>query len=120
MPQNLRGRRARRFGHNLLIQGGLRAYALTLPLLGFKCTWSEIKSTDTDEKGKDFIFYNKPYMPYRPSWSIAHGVCTLSLVPAPTLALDLHAHTQWHRLLLLGQRGGGLHVLKFILLIPFE
>ena len=41
MPQNLRGRR---FGYNLLIRGGLRAYALTLPLLGFECTWYEIKS----------------------------------------------------------------------------
>ena len=57
MPQNLRGRRPSRFGHNLLIRGGLRAYALTLPLLEFKCTWYEIKSRDMNEKGKDFIFY---------------------------------------------------------------
>ena len=77
MPQNLRGRRSRRFGHNLLIRGGLRAYALTLPLLGFECTWYEIKSRDMNEKGKEFIFYNKPYAFSRPSWSIAHGVCTL-------------------------------------------
>ena len=49
-----------------------------------------------------------------------HGVCTLSLLPAPTPALDLHAHTQWHYLLLLGQRGVGVHVLKCIFLIPFE
>ena len=73
-----------------------------------------------NEKGKDFIFYNKPYASSRPSWSIAHGVCTMSLLPAFTLELDLHAHTQWHCLLLLGQRGGGVHVLKCILLIPFE
>ena len=46
------------------------------------------------------------------------GVCPL--LPAPTPALDLHAHTQWHCLLLLGQRGGGVHALKYILLIPFE
>ena len=117
MPQNLQGRR---FGHNLLIRGGLRAYALTLPLLGFKCTWHEIKSTDMNEKGKDFIFYNIPYAFSRPSWSIVHGVCTMTLLPAPTLELDLHAHTQSHCLLLLGQRGGRVHVLKCILLIPFE
>ena len=50
-----------------------------------------------------------------------HMVCALcSLLPAPTLALKLHAHTQCHCLLLLGQRGGGVHVLKYILLIPFE
>ena len=30
-----------------------------------------------NEKGKDFI-----YAFSRPSWSIAHGVCTLSLLPA--------------------------------------
>ena len=55
------------------------------------------------------------------SWSIAygHGVCIQS-VPAPTLPLDLHAHTEWHCLLLIGQRDGGVHVLKYILLIPFE
>ena len=63
MSQNLRGHRPRRFGHNLLTRGGLRAYALTLPLLGFKCTLYEIKSRDMNEKGKDFISYNKPYMP---------------------------------------------------------
>ena len=34
--------------------------------------------------------------------------------PAATLALDLHAHTQLYCLLLLGQRGGGVHVLKCI------
>ena len=55
--------RMRRFGHNLLIRGGLRAYALTLSLLGFECTWYEIKSRDMNEKGKDFIFYYKPYLP---------------------------------------------------------
>ena len=56
--------------------------------------WYEIKSRDKNEKGKNFIFYNKPYTFSRPSWSIAHGVCTLSLLPAPTPALDLHTHTQ--------------------------
>ena len=45
-----------RFGHNLLIRGGLRAYALTLPLLGFECTWYEIKSRDMNEKGKEIHF----------------------------------------------------------------
>ena len=95
---------------------------LTLPLLGFKCTLYGIKSRDMNEKGKDFISYNKPYKYAfsRPSWSIAHGVCTQSLLPAPTLSLDLHAHTQWHCLLLPGKRGGGVHVLKYILLNPFE
>ena len=77
-----------------------------------------------NEKGKDVIFYNKTYLYAfsRPLWSIAHGpgVCTLSLLHAITPVLDLHAHTQWHCLLLLGQRGGGVHVLKCILLIPFE
>ena len=76
-----------------------------------------------NEKGKDFTFYNKLYI--MPSLQqafmvIAHGVCTLSLLPAPTPALDLNAHTQWYCLLLLGQRGGVVHVLKCILLIPFE
>ena len=37
-------------------RGGLRAYALTLPLLEFECTWYEIKSRDMNEKGKEFIF----------------------------------------------------------------
>ena len=114
MPQN---RRPRRFGHNLLIRGGLQAYALTLPLLGFECTWYEIKSRDMNEKGKEFIFYNKPYMPSAGLHGPLHMVCALSPVPAPTLALDLHAHTQLYCLLLLGQRGGGVHVLKCILLM---
>ena len=79
MPQNLRGRRPRRFGHNLLIRGGLRAYALTLPLLGFECTWYEIKSRDMNEKGKEFIFYNKPYrpMPLAGLHGPLHMVCAL-------------------------------------------
>ena len=47
-----------------------------------------------------------------------HMVCALSPVPAPTL--DLHAHTHLYCLLLPWQRGGGVHVLKCILLIPFE
>ena len=81
MPQNLRGRRQRRFGHKLLIRGGLRAYALTLPLLGFECTWYEIKSRDMNEKGKEFIFYNKPYMPIAGLHGPLHMVCALSPVP---------------------------------------
>ena len=40
-----------------------KAYPLTLPLLGFKCTWYEILSRDINEKGKNFFSYNKPYMP---------------------------------------------------------
>ena len=107
-------------GQNLLIRGGLRAYALTLPLLGFECPWYEIKSRDMNEKGKELIFYNKPYMPSVSLHGPLHMVCALSPVPAPTLALDLHVHTQLYCLLLLGQRGGGVHVLKYILLIPFE
>ena len=62
MPQNLRDRRLREFGHTLLVRGGLRAYALALPLLGFKCTWYKIKSRDKNEKGKDFIFYKKKHI----------------------------------------------------------
>ena len=73
-----------------------------------------------NEKGKELIFYNKPYMPSAGLHGPLHMVCALSPVPAPTLALDLHAHTQMYCLLLLGQRGGGVHVLKCILLIPFE
>ena len=101
-------------------RGGLRAYALTLPLLGFECTWYEIKSRDMNEKGKEFIFYNKRYMPSAGLHGPLHMVCALSSVPAPTLALDLHAHTKLYCLPLLGQRGGEVHVLKCILLIPFE
>ena len=70
-----------------------------------------------NEKGKHFIFYNKPYMPSAGLHGPLHMAC--ALCPC-SLALDLHAHTQWHCLLLLGQRGGGVHVLKYILLIPFE
>ena len=75
------------------------------------------QSRDMNEKGKEFIFYNKPYMPSAGIHGPLHMVCALSHVPAPTLALDLHAHTHsctaccW---------GGGVHVLKCILLIPFE
>ena len=105
MPQNLRGLRPRTFGYNLLIQGGLRAYALTLPLLGFECTLYEIKSRDMNEKGKESIFYNKPYMPSAGLHGPLHMVCALSSVPTPTLALNLHAHTQMYCLLLRGQRG---------------
>ena len=102
---------------------GLQAYALTLPILGFKFTWYEIKSRDMNEKGKEFIFYNKPYICLQQAFMVHctwHGMCTLPLLPALTPALNLHAHTQWPCLLLLGQRGGGVHVLKYILLILFE
>ena len=124
MRRLCRMRRLWRFGHNLLIQG-LRAYALTLPLLGFKCTWYKINSRDMNEKGKDFIFYNKPYMHSAGLHGPLHmamvcALCPCSLLPAPTPVLDLHAHTQWHCLLLLGQKGGGVHVLKCILLISFR
>ena len=77
MPQNLQGRRPRRFGDNLLIRGGLLAYALTLPFLVFKCTWHEIKSRDMNEKGKDFIFCNKLYMPSAGLHGPLHMVCVL-------------------------------------------
>ena len=73
-----------------------------------------------NEKGKEFIFYNKPYMPSVGLHGPSHMVCALSPVPAPTLALDLHAYTQLYCLLLLWKRGGGVHVLKCILFIPFE
>ena len=94
MPQTLRGRWPRRFGRNILI----RAYALTLPLLRFKCIWYEIKSRDMNERGKDLIFYNNPNMPSAGLHGPLHNVmvCALSLLPAPTQALDLHAHTEWH------------------------
>ena len=58
-----------------------------------------------NEKGNDF----------------AHGqVCALKSVPAPALALGLHAHTQWYCLLLPGQGGRGVHVLRFTSLFPSE
>ena len=67
---------------NLLI----RAYALTLPFLGFKCTWYEIKSRDImNEKGKDFIFYDKSYMPS----AGLHGPLHMAMVCAPSLSLLL-------------------------------
>ena len=34
--------------HNLLIREGLRAYALTIPLLGFECTWYENLKSNLD------------------------------------------------------------------------
>ena len=40
---------------------------------------------------------------------MVHCICCVHSVPA----LDLHAHTQCHCLVLLGQRGGGVHVLKY-------
>ena len=65
-----------------------------------------------NEKGKDFISYNKPYIYTfsRPSWSIAHGHGVSTQ----------HVHTQWHCLLLLGQSHRWVHVLKYILLIPLN
>ena len=115
MPQNLLG----------ITSSSEEVYEpmLTLPLLGFECTWYEIKSRDMNEKGKEFIFYNKPYMPSAGLHGPLHMVCALSHVPATTLALDLHAHTQLYCLLLLGQRGGGVegwrgggvHVLSYSL-----
>ena len=67
------------FGHNLLIRGGLRAYALTLPLLGVRCTWYEIKFRDMNEKGKDFIFYNKQAFMVHCTWpGCVHSVCPCS------------------------------------------
>ena len=51
MPQYLLGRR---FGHNLLIRAGLRAYALTLLLLGFKFGFKfggQLFITDPDAHG---------------------------------------------------------------------
>ena len=85
MPQNLLGRRLRRFGHNLLIRGGLRAYALTISLLGFEWTWYEIKSKDMNEKGKDSIFYSKPYMPS----AGLHGPLHMAMVCALSQSLLL-------------------------------
>ena len=85
MPQNFQGRRPRRFGQYLLIPGGLGAYALTLPLLGFKCTWYEIKSRDMNEKGKDFIFFNKPFMPL----AGLHGPLHMAMVCALSQSLLL-------------------------------
>ena len=96
---------------NLLIPGGLRAYALTLPLLGFECTWYEIKSRDMNEKGKDFIFCNKPDMPSAGLHGSLHMVCALCPCPHPS-ARSACTHTHWHCLLLLGQRSGGVNVLK--------
>ena len=83
MPQNLRGRRPRRFGHNLLIRVGLRAYTLTLSLLGFKCTHYDIKSNDMNEKEKDFISSNKSYMPSAGLHGPLHMAMVCALCPAP-------------------------------------
>ena len=79
--------------HNLLIRGGLRAYALTISLLGFKWTWYEIKSKDMNEKGKDFIFCNKSYMLQQAFMVHFTWPWCVHSDPTPTLALDLHAHT---------------------------
>ena len=65
------------FRHNLIIRAGLQAYALTLPHLGFKCTRYEIKSRDMNEKGKEFIFYNKQYMPSAGLHGPLHMVCAM-------------------------------------------
>ena len=75
----------KKFGHNLLIRGGLQAYALTLLLLGFKCTWYKIKSRDMSDKGKDYVFYNKPYMPS----AGLHGSLHMALMCAFSLSLIL-------------------------------
>ena len=40
---------------------------------GFNCTWYEIKSRDMNEKGKDFIFYNKIVV-VQPFGLAAHGL----------------------------------------------
>ena len=114
MPQIIRGR-------NLLIRGGLQAYALTLPLLGFICTWYVIKSRDMNEKGKvSFSITNHICLQMA---FMVHCTWCVHSVPAPCShpsARSACTHTQWHSLLLLGQRGGGVHVLKYTLLIPFE
>ena len=57
----------------------------------------------------------------RLSWYITHGhgVFTQS-VPTSTLALGLHAHTQWYCLLLLGQRSGGCMYSNVLLLFPLN
>ena len=68
MPQNI-------------IRGGLQAYALTLPLLGFKCTWYEIKSRDMNQKGKDFIFYYKTCMHSAGLHGPLHMAMVCSLLP---------------------------------------
>ena len=80
-----------------------------------------------NEVGKDFIFCDKPYMPsagLHNLWTTLYNVvltlCVCRDIPASTLVLDLHAHTQWYCLLLLEQRDGGVHVLKYILIIPSE
>ena len=49
-----------------------------------------------------------------------HMVCALSPVPAPTLALGLHAPTQLYCLLLLGQRGGGCMYSNVFFLFPLN
>ena len=62
---------------------GLRAYALTLPILGFKFTWYEIKFRDMNEKGKEFIFYNEPYMPSAGLHGPLHMAWFVRSAPAP-------------------------------------
>ena len=90
MPQNLRDRRLREFGHTLLVRGGLRAYALALPLLGFKCTWYKIKSRDMNEKGKDYIFYKKKtYMPSAGLNGPLHMAMVCALCPCSLLPPQL-------------------------------
>ena len=97
--------RKRRFAHNLLIRGGLRAYALTLPLLEFKCTRYEIKSRDMNEKGKDFIFYNKSYVPSAGLHGPLHMVCALCPCSDPSarsacshiVVLPAAAWAEWWR-----------------------
>ena len=80
--------RPQRFGLNLLIRGGLRAYTLTIRILGFKCTWFEIKSGDMNEKGKEFMFYNKPYMPSAGLHSPLHMAMVCAFCPCSLLPLQ--------------------------------
>ena len=47
-----------------------------------------------NEKGKDFIFYNQPYMPSTSLYGPLHmALWCVHSDPAPTLVLDLHAPT---------------------------
>ena len=50
------------------------------------------KSRDLNEKGNDFIFYNKLHIPSACFIVLASGVCTQP-GPVSTLTLNLHAHT---------------------------
>ena len=84
-----------------MLRGGLRAYAMTISLLGFECTCYEIKSRDTNEKGTFFFITNHICLQQVFMVHCTWPWCVHS-VPAPTLTPGLHAHTQGHCLLLLG------------------